>query len=178
MPTPSPCRRLLQTAFIVDDLESACLRWVETTGIGPFLIVPHVILEEFSYRGTPGKALDFSVAIAQGGGVQVELIQQHCDNPSAYRDLIAKGDRGFHHIGLYPDDYDATYAFYAEQGHVPAIEGVFGDKRFVYFDTSAAIGCMVELIEQNPIQSDLFARVEAAARDWDGITAPIRPGFA
>jgi len=177
MVSASPCRRLLQSSFVVDDLEQACLKWVETTGIGPFLLVSHIKLEELSYRGRPGSSLDFSVAIAQGGGVQVELVQQHCDNPSAYRDLIAKGERGFHHIGFYPDDYDATYAFYARQGHQPAVEGVFGDKRFVYFDTNAAIGCMVELIEQNPIQSDFFARIEAAAKNWDGVTDPIRPGF-
>jgi catechol 2,3-dioxygenase-like lactoylglutathione lyase family enzyme len=117
------------------------------------------------------------VAIAQSGGVQIELIQQHCDRPSAYRDLIASGASGFHHVGLYCDDYDANYAWYAGQGYVAAIDGKFGEMRFAYFDTSADIGCMVELIEQNAVQSEFFARIAAAADGWDGVTDPIRFGF-
>ena len=78
----------MQAAFIVDDVEAAALRWVRTTGIGPFLHVPHIQLAEYDYRGERRSGLDFSVALAQSGGVQIELIQQHCDNPSAYRDTI------------------------------------------------------------------------------------------
>jgi len=139
--------------------------------------VPHIELAEFDYRGAKGEGMDFSVAIAQSGGMQIELIEQHCDRPSAYRDLVARGARGFHHIAFYPEDYDAAYAFYRGQGHVSAVDGVFGVHRFSYIDTSASIGCMVELIERNGVQSDFFDRIAKASADWDGRTDPIRPGF-
>ena len=175
--TGVPFRRVLQSAHIVTDLESACLRWVETTGIGPFLIVPHVELAEYTYRGEKKSGLKFSVAIAQAGGVQIELIEQHCDSPSAYRDLFKEGEQGFHHICFYPEDYESTLAFYTNQGHDVALDGIFGEKRFCYIDTSHAIGCMVELIEENEVQADFFRRIVEAAEHWDGKTDPIRPGF-
>ena len=44
-------QHVMQVAFMVQDLEAACLNWVRTTGIGPFLHVPHVTLHEYAYRG-------------------------------------------------------------------------------------------------------------------------------
>ena len=49
--------------------------------------------------------------------------------------------------------------------------------RFSYIDTSAAIGCMIELVEQHESQSEFFRRVAEAADGWDGVTDPLRPGF-
>lgn len=175
-----PNRRVMQTSFIVDDLDDACMRWVRTTGIGPFLTVRNIPLTDFTYRGDKGEGIDFSVAIAQSGGVQIELVQQHCDRPSAYRDLIAKGAQGFHHICFYCDDaadYEATCDWYDRQGFVTAIDGRMGDMRFRYIDTSAAIGCMVELIDNHPMQTDFFGRIIDSAKDWDGVTDPVRAGF-
>ena len=172
-----PGPHLMQAAFMVADLEAAAMDWIRTTGIGPFLTVPHVQLAEYDYRGRKGSGLDFSVALAQSGGVQIELVQQHCDSPSAYRDTIARGAQGFHHFCIYTDAYDETCRHYAGQGFATAVAGVFGTMRFCYVDTSAAIGCMIELVEEDPVQSDFFARVAAAAQGWDGVTDPIRPGF-
>jgi len=178
IPAPGvPGRHFMQVAMMVDDIPTAVAAWTKTTGIGPFLHVPHVVLEEYGYRGQASSGLDFSVAIAQSGGVQIELVQQHSDHPSAYRDTIAAGKGGFHHLALYTEDYDADYARYTEQGFVAAVDGTFGGYRFSYIDTSAAIGCMVELIEANPLQTDFFERIAAAAEGWDGVTEPLRPGF-
>lgn len=172
-----PGQHFMQIAMIVEDLDEACRNWIETTGIGPFLVVRHLVLDEYDHRGKKASGLDFSVGIAQSGGVQIELIQQHCDNPSAYRDTIAKGEGGFHHLGVYTADYDAAYAHYIDQGFEAAVDGTFAGLRFSYIDTSKSIGCMVELIEESPAQTEFFKRIAAAARDWDGKTDPIRPGF-
>lgn len=170
-------KHFMQAAFMVDDIESAAFNWVRTTGVGPFFIVPHIELQEYQYRGEKNFGLHFSVAIAQSGGMQIELIQQHCDNPSAYRDLISKGRQGFHHLAIYCDDYDAVYQHYKDQEFTAAVEGLFGDMRFSYIDTSAKIGCMVELIEQNAMQEAFFQRIASAAHIWDGKTDPIRVAF-
>jgi hypothetical protein len=167
----------MQVAFLVDDLELAARNWIQTTGIGPFLVVQHVTLAEYDYHGAPARGLDFSVALAQSGGVQIELIEQHCDSPSAYRDTISRGTHGFHHLAIYTADYDSTRQRYLDQGFVAAVDGTFGNMRFSYIDTSKSIGCMVELVEEDPDQTDFFRRVAAAAQGWDGFTDPIRPGF-
>ena len=127
--------------------------------------------------GAPAEGVDFSVALAQSGGTQIELIQQHCDNPSAYRDTIAKGETGFHHFCVYTDDYDATRQRYIDQGFGSSIDGKFGEMRFCYIDTYAALGCMMEIVEQNEAQTAAFTRVAEAAKDWDGVTDPIRSLF-
>ena len=169
---------LMQVAFIVDDAEAAAKAWIATTGIGPFFMVPHIQLTEMTYRGEPGEGLDFSVALAQSGGMQVELIQQHCDRPSAYRDTIARGTQGFHHFCIYTDDYDVTRQRYVDQGFIAAIDSKFGEMRFCYVDTSASLGCMIEIIEHDETETEAFTRIAQAAVDWDGVTDPIRPLFA
>lgn len=172
-----PGRHMMQVAFMVQDLEAAALAWVRTTGIGPFFMIPYIQLVEYSYRGTKSAGLDFSAALAQSGGIQIELIEQHCDSPSAYRDTIAKGQQGFHHLAVYCEDYDADYRRYRDQGFASAVDGVFGDLRFSYIDTSEAIGCMIELVEHSPVQAEFFARIAAEAEGWDAVTDPLRPGF-
>jgi hypothetical protein len=168
---------LMQAAFIVDDVEAAARAWIATTGIGPFFLVPHIQLAELDYRGQPAEGLDFSVALAQSGGTQIELIQQHCDRPSAYRDTIAKGTQGFHHFCIYTADYDATRQRYIDQGFVSAVDGTFGTMRFCYIDTSATLGCMIEVVEEDAVETDAFIRIAQAAANWDGVTDPIRPLF-
>ncbi len=172
-----PGPHVMQVAFVVEDIERAVDAWVRTTGIGPFFLVPHIELADFEYRAKKGSGLDFSVAIAQSGGVQIELIQQHCDSPSAYRDTVMKGSEGFHHLCIYTDDYDATRQRYVDQGFAVAVDGLFGDMRFCYVDTSRSIGCMMEIVEEHPLETDFFTRIAEAAATWDGKIEPLRPGF-
>jgi len=172
-----PGRHFIQVAFVVEDLDAACMGWIDTTGIGPFLKAPNIVLQEYDYRGRKSSGLEFSVALAQSGGVQIELIEQHGDAPSAYRDTIAAGGQGFHHLAIYTDDYDRVLDDYLARGFATAVGGTFGSMRFAYVDTSAVIGCMVEIIEEDPMQTDFFRRVAAAAEAWDGLTDPIRPAF-
>ena len=175
MPATMRNRRVVQASLVVDDVEQTALEWVRATGIGPFFVFSNIPVEEFHYRGQPA-TIDFSVAIAQAGEIQIELVSQQSSGPSAYRDLIAQGRSGFHHVALYSYDYDADLRSYVERGFAQAVEGKFAGKRFCYVDTSAAIGCMVELIEDSPVQLEFFARIADAARDWDG-RDPIRRAF-
>lgn len=172
-----PGPQFMQVAFIVEDLEAAAKAWIAATGIGPFFRIDHITLDEVTYRGAPAPGADFSVALAQSGGMQIELIQQHCDTPSAYRDTIAKGTGGFHHLCIYTADYDATRQRYIDQGFVSAIDAAFGAMRFCYIDTAAALGCMIEIVEEDALQTAAFRRIAEGAAGWDGVTDPIRPLF-
>jgi hypothetical protein len=166
----------MQVCWVVDNIDQAMDSWIKVMGIGPFLIFRDLKIDSVRYRGEP-TSTHFSVAMAQAGGVQIELAQQHCDNPSAYRDLVKKGENGLHHIAIYVSDYATALAHFTDQGFEPAIEGTFGEMQFAYVDTSVKLGCMVEIIESHPMQDDIFARVTEAAKTWDGVTEPVRPGF-
>jgi hypothetical protein len=170
-------RKIIQNSWVVPDIDAAMRQWVRTTGIGPFFVVKGVTLDDQCYRGKPAaKSIDVTFALAQAGDIQIELVEQHNDVKSAYRDLVPAGRSGFHHMALYSHDYDADLADYTRAGFDVAFSGAFAGKRFCYVDTSPAIGYMMELIEASEAQAGFFEKIIAAAKDWDG-TDPVRPAF-
>jgi hypothetical protein len=162
----------VQMAWVVNDLEAAMHRWIEQQGAGPFYVLRHCAVTNVRYRGRPA-TVDMDVAIAQSGGVQIELIQQHDDAPSCYRDMYPRGQEGFHHLCYVVDDLRGALAHFGKHGQPPAIEGNFGNVEFAYVDTRPGIGCMTELVGRHPDIEAFFGMIADAARDWDG-REPIR----
>lgn len=158
---------ILQFSWVVNDLAEAAMRWHRTSGVGPFLVNRHLAITNPVYRGVQQRT-DFSTAIAQAGPVQIELVQQHDDSPSCYRDTVPIGSEAMHHVAFIAPDFDAALAFYTAQGFAVASEGRFGDVRFCYVDTSSAIGHMVEILEDRPAIRSFFGAVARAADRWDG----------
>lgn len=165
-------RNIIQNAWVVKDLESAMRSRMDGWGLGPFYVFPHIQLTDYRYHGRPAN-LDMSVAIAQAGPVQIELVQQHCANPSAYSDTIARGQTGFHHVAIFAKDYDRELEEYRRQGFPIACEGMTGSMRFAYVNTSSRFDCMVELLEDDADIKGAFKIIADAAIDWDG-RDPIR----
>ena len=96
-------QHFVQLAYHVADLDDAIERWHATTGIGPFFLRRHIPLANVCYRGEPSK-LEIGAAMAQSGDMQIELIQQHCDTPSAFRDMFRRTEEGLHHVAIAPSD--------------------------------------------------------------------------
>ena len=169
--TPRAHRSIVQIAWVVCNLREAIKRWLDM-GVGPFLTTmnrfPNAI-----YRGQL-VPLEFSSALAQVGGVQIELIEQHSPGPSAFRDVIPAGQSGFHHIWMAVPDWNHEVTSLRSRGIVLATEAEAGGVRFCYADTHTTLGCMVELLDDVPIVRQLLATVASTARDWDG-SDPIRP---
>jgi hypothetical protein len=163
---------ILQVAWVVNDIEEAMVRWQKTAAVGPFFLIANPQVSQYRHRGRPGN-LRFSIAMAQAGPLQVELVQQHNEQPSAYRDVYARGQEGMHHICGISSDFDAELSRYQSLGLAIAHDGVSGDLRFAYVDTRPTIGCMTEILEDRPAIRDLFKMIADAAQNWDG-TDPIR----
>ncbi|PXA85688.1 ABC transporter permease [Nostoc sp. 3335mG] len=157
---------IIQYAWVVPKLEDAARLWFDTTGVGPFLINRDLRLDQPRYRGAPSLTR-FSTAVAQHGDVQIELVEQLDDTPSAYRETVAAGATGFHHIAFISADFDADLAHYTDRGHTIAADGNFGPMRYVYVDTVAALGHMVEIVEDKPAIRAFFGGVRKAAERWD-----------
>jgi hypothetical protein len=164
--------RIVQCAWVVPNLEDAARAWHAMHGVGPFLINRRLQLGDPHYRGRPG-ATAFSTAVAQSGDMQIELVEQHDDTPSAYRDTVPPGTTAFHHVAIIADDYDAAVAHYTDHGHELAAHGWFGDMRYCYVDTVALLGHMVEIVEDKPGIRAFFAAVRKAAERWDGDPATL-----
>ena len=169
---PLANHKVLQLAYVVNDVHEAAARWTKTFGVGPFFVLERPEVANPVYRGAPGEVA-FSAALAQAGDVHIELIEQHCDSPSCYRDLIPKGQEGFHHVAVIVEDYEKEVARYEGLGCPVASSGEFGPLKFCYVDTSPVMNCMVEVLEDLPFIHNYFARIREAAEDWDG-ARPIR----
>ncbi len=168
-----PDAALMQIAYVVRDLDAALKHWTETLRVGPFFVMENLEVENPLYRGRPTEA-KFTIALGFSGTMCVELIKQHDELPSVYKEVLDARGEGFHHWATGHENFDEMVAAYEKKGYQTAFSGkVTVGGRFAYMDTLADLGGMVELIELNPKVRDLFAGLEAAARDWDG-SDPIR----
>ena len=122
---------------------------------------------------TAGRAI-VAILEAEGlpGPVMVELIQQHGDEPSVFRERPL----GFHHWATMPADFDAELARLHALGFESAFEDVLPTgARITYVDTQPSLPGMLELVERTPDQLASYGRIHAASIDWNG-EDPLREG--
>jgi catechol 2,3-dioxygenase-like lactoylglutathione lyase family enzyme len=168
-----------QVGHVVRDIDKAMAYWTETLGIGPFYVMREIRMTNFHYRGQPSPDIVLSLAFGQSGDVQIELIQQHNDVPSAYREFLSAGREGVQHLSPWFDDaaeYDAARAAMIDRGltlvHETRHED--GTPRFVYFETGTPEAPLIELSEALlPAARIVPDTVAAAAKGWDG-SDPVR----
>jgi hypothetical protein len=166
-PWPEGDYRFFQLGFVVNNIVAAASRWAAVHGVGPFHISP-VIETHVIVAGVPAPA-SIQVGLAQAGPVQIELIQQHCDRPSIYREWTTP----FHQLATITSDYDARVHHLQECGYDVVGEIAAGDLRVAYVDTTADFGFYTEVVSKN---SDFVARWQQISRTcaaWDGAD-PVR----
>ena len=163
-----------QLGYVVKDIEAAMDYWSKTLGVGPWYYNPKVPIKNYRYRGESYEPHN-SVALANSGFVQVELIQCRNDVPSMYRDFLQAGHTGLQHIAYWTDNYDADLARLEKQGFKPVMSGEVGERgRFIYFDTEYHPGTVIELSEVAGPKGKMFDLIRAASEGWDG-SMPVRP---
>lgn len=162
-----------QLGYVVTDIETAMDYWAGTMGVGPWFYNPRVPIEDYRYDGAAYEAHN-SVALANSGFIQVELIQARNDAPSMYRDFLAAGHTGLQHVAYWTQDFDTDLALMEAQGFRVKMSGTVGEKgRFVYFDKEMHPGTVIELSEVVGPKGRLFDMIRDASKEWDG-TDPIR----
>lgn len=163
-----------QLGYVVDDIELGMKHWSEVMGVGPWFYNPRVPIEDYHYEGKPYEPHN-SVALANSGDMQVELIQIRNDVPSMYRDFMNKGLRGLQHVAFWTTTFDDDLAMMKARGFTVKMGGCVGDDgRFVYFAEEDHPGTCIELSEVMGPKGRMFDAVRAAAVDWDGKN-PVRP---
>ncbi len=165
-----------QNGYVVRDIEAAMDYWTRTLGVGPFFFIEEVPVQNFRYRGVPSD-LRMSVALANSGPLQIELIQQRNAAPSMYRDFLADGEEGLQHIAFWAEDFDAVLEEAFRLGFREGHSGEIGrDGRFVYLDSPGHSGSVIELSEVSGAKGKFFVSVREAAETWDGSTRIRRIG--
>ena len=165
--------RLVQVAYRVDDIETACERWARTMGAGPFLLRRNMQLTT-THRGAPA-AYDHSAAFGQWGPLMLELIQVHRCFPDTLVEAVEHDVMGqLHHVACFVDDLDAA-SDQLQAGGVALVMEVVSTSgiRTHFLDTRSTSGCLLELYSPNPHLDGLYAQVAGLAVGWDG-TDPVR----
>ena len=165
-----------QNGYVVRDIESALEHWTNVLGVGPFFYMEQVKVDDLRYRGQPTNA-QASIALANSGELQIELIQLRNDAPSMWRDFLEAGHEGLQHFAYWMDTpaaMDAALERAAALGYEIGQSGTVGENgRFVYLRTEVHPGTVVELSEACGWKAEFFRKVARAAENWDG-SDPIR----
>lgn len=162
-----------QIGYIVRDLDASVQKWVDL-GVGPWFVIRNVETDYFRYRGQDSP-VEMSIALANSGDLQLELIEQHNDAPSGYLDFLNAGHEGAQHLAYWTEDFDALYQTVIDAGFSVLHEGAIGGEhgRFAYFATEFDPGTVIEISDISGPKGQVFEYIKATAATWDG-TDPIR----
>lgn len=163
-----------QLGYVVHDIQKEMRHWSEVLGVGPWYYADRVPVKNFRYKGDPSP-IQTSVALANSGPLQIELIQQRNDAPSMYKDFLDAGRTGLQHLAYWTESFEADLARLQAQGLVVGMSGEVGEKgRYVYFETETHPGTVIELSEVAGPKGRLFKMIREASVGWDGHD-PVRP---
>jgi len=168
-----------QIAFVVSDIDNTMKYWTQTLGIGPFFIKRNIEFSSFIYRGVNTKSPVISIALANSGQIQIELIQQHDDTPSIYKEFLDSNSEGFQHVSSWMtrDNMKNRRQELIAQGVNIAQECTLPSSgvNLLYCDTGNGTGRFIyeiaDLLE--PAQYERIQNIAKAAQDWNG-QEPIR----
>ena len=167
-PWPEGEFRFFQIGHVVDDLIAAAHRWAVVFGIGPFHVLP-ISDQQLTMPDGEVRSLRIQVAAAQAGPVQIELIQQHCDRPSVFRDWTSP----FHQLATITSDFDGRLHHLRQCGYDVVGEVTAGDLRVGYVDTTADFGFYTEVVSTNPGFIARWQQISETCATWDG-SDPVR----
>jgi catechol 2,3-dioxygenase-like lactoylglutathione lyase family enzyme len=163
-----------QLGYVVPDIEAAMDYWARVLGVGPWYYAERVPVVNFKYRGEASSPVT-SVALANSGPLQVELIQQRNDAPTMYRDFVASRGTGLQHVAYWTQSFDDDMTRLDAAGFKVGMSGEVGERgRFVYFETEYHPGTVIELSEVAGPKGKLFDLIRTSAQIWDG-KDPVRP---
>jgi methylmalonyl-CoA/ethylmalonyl-CoA epimerase len=170
-----PFGPVMQNAFVVDDLEAAIHQWSRKLGVGPFFVFEHIKFDPLIFRGHRSDC-DMSAAIAYWGDLQIELVQQHNQAASIYKEFKDRGSHGLQHMAVMTEDLDAHLAQLKQLDILPVQHGQVagGGARFAYVNSDFMPGTMIELVESGAAILGYFKAMREAAAAWDGKQAIVR----
>jgi len=159
----------VQNCYVVADLDASCRRMHDIYGIGPFIGGKEVVLDNHVYRGTVAEPVRLRGVFVQSGDHNIELVELLSDAPSAFHDMFARRQEGFHHAAVFADDYEATRDRFVAAGMPVASEFTVSFGAMIcYLDARDTLGHMIELYPENDIIRGMYRQTREEAQAWDG----------
>lgn len=165
-----------QVGYVVRDIQKAMHHWSAVLGVGPWFYKEEVGTTEFRYRGQVSQPPRLSIALANSGDLQIELIQQRDDAPSLYLDSLRTNGECAQHVAFWTlDNFDEFCGRLLASGYEEGHGGRMGLRgRFAYFVHPELPSGMIEVSEMKGGKGEYFEEIRKASESWDG-AAPIRP---
>ena len=161
-----------QVAYLVKDIHAALRHWTEVLGVGPFFLIENMTAHGSTFRGQP-TAPQLSLAMAQSGPVQIEIIQQHNDAPSQFLDCVKAGFEGQHHIAFWTESFDAEIDRCLTAGYEILSTASSAPNRNCFLTAVGHPGTLIEISETAGPKGRYFDRIADVCATWDG-RDPIR----
>ncbi len=162
-----------QMGYVVRDIEAGMNAWLDL-GVGPWFYVKTVETDWFKHRGQDSP-VELSIALANCGDMQIELICQRNDAPSMYKEFIDSGREGFQHVSFWTEDFEALRERALADGHTVGHEGCIGGEkgRFTYLEKpgAEAAATVIEISDITGPKGMFFDHIREVAADWDGTEA-------
>jgi hypothetical protein len=165
-----------QNAYVVADLDAAVAAWLPY-GVGPWFVMPEME-QTGSFLGDEPIAPVVTLAFANSGPLQIELIVQHDGGPSAFSRRPPHDPSGYHHLAFWVADFDAAEQELVARGAERVSHGDGGGAaRWGYYDAGGRHAPLLELMELNDTTTWMTTKVRDAHETWDGVTDPVRRLF-
>jgi Glyoxalase/Bleomycin resistance protein/Dioxygenase superfamily len=140
---------VFQIGFVVPDIHKGMAFFKDKLGVPKFLFIEKPELQDETYLGKPAP-LRLHLAFGWCGDTQVELIQplSGVSTYSKFLDTNPKG--GMQHYGVEVADYAQAVKDMEARGFTLVQSGRHNETRFGYFDTTAEIGTLTEVVYLQP----------------------------
>ena len=136
-----------QVGLIVRDIERSIDAYCNVFGMPKpeIIITDGQEIAHTQFRGKPSEARA-KLAFFEMGQVTIELIEP-IGEPSTWKEFLDQKGEGVHHIAFIVPDTDAAVASLAENEIQVVQQGDYTGGRYTYADSTAALGVMLELLE-------------------------------
>lgn len=164
-----------QIGFMSRDIDRSMRYFIDSWGIGPWYVLRNMSMS-MSYNGVPTE-LQVSISMANCGDLQFEIVTQHNDAPSLYRDSLAHtSSLHVQHVAAWADDVASIEATAHGKGWQSVFETTSGPGRSVFLAHPDEPMVCIELSDCDPFKDQVRDLIRQIASTWDG-SDPIREGL-
>jgi Glyoxalase/Bleomycin resistance protein/Dioxygenase superfamily len=161
-----------QIGFMSRDIEQSMKYFIDAWGVGPWYVMRR-LKSPMVYKGQPTEP-EVSIAMANAGDLQLEIVQQHNDVSSLYLDsLAATPSLHVQHVAVWTDDLVKVRAAALDKGWRVLLETVPEGSTFVAHPDAPAV--CIEISDCSPFKNGVREAIRREAANWDGAN-PIREG--
>lgn len=163
-----------QNGIVAPDLDAALGYWTKILGVGPFFRIDNLKNEYFFQGECELPSPNMSIALANWGNLQIELMHPHGASDSTWHQFLNKTGGGLHHISVWSTDYDAHVHLAFDAGlklecHGKILNGV----KYTYFQSEIPGQPLIEISDLTPQYAEIFAHIRYKSLHWDSID-PVR----